>query len=74
MSSGLPTVDPLTSEARCHDESMYDEILYEVNDPVAVITLNRPDSLNAWTDAMGGEITDAIDSAPRRTSRSSASW
>ena len=39
---------------------MYDEILYEVNDPVAVITLNRPDSLNAWTDAMGGEITDAI--------------
>jgi enoyl-CoA hydratase/carnithine racemase len=42
---------------------MYDEILYEVNDPVAVITLNRPDSLNAWTDAMGGEITDAIQRA-----------
>ncbi len=42
---------------------MYDEILYEVNDPVAVITLNRPDSLNAWTDTMGGEITDAMQRA-----------
>ena len=42
---------------------MYDEILYEVDDPVAVITLNRPDSLNAWTDAMGGEITDAMQRA-----------
>ena len=42
---------------------MYDEILYEVDDPVAVITLNRPDALNAWTDAMGGEITDAIQRA-----------
>ncbi len=42
---------------------MYDEILYEVDDPVAVITLNRPEALNAWTDAMGGEITDAIQRA-----------
>ena len=42
---------------------MYDEILYEVNDPVAVITLNRPDALNAWTDTMGGEITDAMQRA-----------
>jgi enoyl-CoA hydratase/carnithine racemase len=42
---------------------MYDEILYEVNDPVAVITLNRPEALNAWTDAMGGEITHAIQRA-----------
>ncbi|MET0911128.1 MAG: enoyl-CoA hydratase-related protein [Ilumatobacteraceae bacterium] len=42
---------------------MYDEILYEVDDPVAVITLNRPESLNAWTDTMGGEITDAMQRA-----------
>ncbi len=42
---------------------MYDEILYEVDDPVAVITLNRPEALNAWTDAMGGEITDAMQRA-----------
>ena len=52
---------------------MYDEILYEVDDPVAVITLNRPDSLNAWTDAMGGEITDAMQRARGRASRSWAS-
>jgi enoyl-CoA hydratase/carnithine racemase len=42
---------------------MYDEILYEVNDPVAVITLNRPEALNAGTDAMCGEITHAIQRA-----------
>ena len=47
----------------CHHESMYDEILYEVDDPVAVITLNRPDSLNAWTHVMGGEVTDAMQRA-----------
>ncbi len=39
---------------------MYSEILYEVTDPVAVITLNRPASMNAWTDTMDGEIKDAL--------------
>jgi enoyl-CoA hydratase/carnithine racemase len=39
---------------------VYDEILYDVDDPVAVITLNRPASLNAWTNAMDGEISDAL--------------
>jgi len=42
---------------------VYDEILYEVDDPVATITLNRPDSLNAWTGAMDGEIRDAVERA-----------
>jgi enoyl-CoA hydratase/carnithine racemase len=35
---------------------VYDEILYEVSDPVATITLNRPDSLNGWTDRMVGIV------------------
>jgi enoyl-CoA hydratase/carnithine racemase len=39
---------------------MYQEILYEVNDPVATITLNRPASLNAWTSRMDAEVRDAV--------------
>jgi enoyl-CoA hydratase/carnithine racemase len=39
---------------------MYDEILYDVTDPVATITLNRPAQMNAWTGTMDREIRDAI--------------
>jgi enoyl-CoA hydratase/carnithine racemase len=39
---------------------VYDDIIYDVDDPVATITLNRPDALNAWTDRMDGEIRDAV--------------
>ncbi len=39
---------------------MYEDILYEVDDPVATITLNRPDKLNAWTNRMDHEIQDAL--------------
>lgn len=42
---------------------MYDEILYEVDDPVATITLNRPAALNAWTNTMDAEIRDALQRA-----------
>ncbi|MBA3288541.1 MAG: enoyl-CoA hydratase/isomerase family protein [Acidimicrobiia bacterium] len=38
----------------------YEQILFEVDDPVATITLNRPDSLNAWTDIMAEEVRDAV--------------
>jgi enoyl-CoA hydratase/carnithine racemase len=44
--------------------STYEDILYEVKDRVAVITLNRPDKLNAWTPAMQASVKRAvIDSA-----------
>jgi len=43
----------------------YEQILYEVDDPVATITLNRPDVLNAWTDRMGFEVRHAISQAER---------
>ncbi len=33
----------------------YQEILYEVDDRVATITLNRPESLNAFTSVMLSE-------------------
>jgi enoyl-CoA hydratase/carnithine racemase len=38
----------------------YEQITYEVDDPVAVITLNRPEQLNAWTQTMANEVRDAI--------------
>lgn len=41
-------------------DTSYQNILYEVTDPVAVITLNRPDHLNAWTGAMDAEVSDAM--------------
>jgi enoyl-CoA hydratase/carnithine racemase len=42
---------------------MYEEILYEVSDPMATITLNRPHALNAWTERMGAEIKHAVATA-----------
>ena len=42
---------------------VYEDIIYEVDDPVATITLNRPDSLNAWSGNMDGEIRDALSRA-----------
>lgn len=39
---------------------MYQEIRYEVSDPVATVTLDRPAQLNAWTDRMGAELRHAL--------------
>jgi enoyl-CoA hydratase/carnithine racemase len=39
---------------------MYEQITYEVDDPVATITLSRPESMNAWTNTMDREVRDAI--------------
>jgi len=39
---------------------VYQEILYEVADPIATITLNRPDRLNAMTNRMTDELKHAI--------------
>jgi len=41
----------------------FEQILYEVEDRVAIITLNRPDMLNAWTPVMMQNILDALDMA-----------
>ena len=38
----------------------YNQIAYEVRGEVAVITLNRPERLNAWTPTMAEEQVDAI--------------
>ena len=39
---------------------VYEDIRYEVDDPVAIITLNRPQALNAWTETMDVEVRDAL--------------
>jgi 2-(1,2-epoxy-1,2-dihydrophenyl)acetyl-CoA isomerase len=41
--------------------STYQYILFEQRDRVGIITLNRPDRLNAWTYDMDAEIHDAIE-------------
>ena len=38
----------------------YEQITFEVDDPVAIITLNRPEQLNAWTQTMANEVRDAV--------------
>jgi len=38
----------------------YEEILYDVSDGVAVVTLNRPQKLNAMTARMGAELADSM--------------
>lgn len=43
----------------------YEDILYAVKDRVAVITLNRPDKLNAWTAPMQASIKRAVVAASK---------
>lgn len=40
-----------------------DVVLYETADDIAIITLNRPDRLNAWTGPLGTAYFDALDRA-----------
>jgi enoyl-CoA hydratase/carnithine racemase len=42
-------------------EQSYKYILFEQRGRVGLITLNRPDRLNAWTYDMGDEVNDAIE-------------
>ena len=53
--SDPPTIDPPTVD---------DVVLYEVREPgIALITLNRPQRLNAWTAAMGVRYFALLDEA-----------
>lgn len=44
---------------------MYKEIIYDVADPVATITMNRPDRLNAFTTRMLAELRHALAEAEK---------
>ncbi|MEM7346683.1 MAG: enoyl-CoA hydratase-related protein, partial [Chloroflexota bacterium] len=43
----------------------YEEILYEVDEGIATITLNRPEKLNALTDLTQAEVRHALDASER---------
>ncbi len=38
----------------------YEQILFEVQDGVALITFNRPEQMNTWTAIMASEMSDAM--------------
>ena len=52
----------MNHEVYTHDVP-YEQIAYEVSNQVATVTLNRPDKLNAWTETMEKEVTEAIRAA-----------
>ena len=39
----------------------YDNILFDISDGIATLTLNRPDKLNSFTAAMHGEVRSALE-------------
>jgi enoyl-CoA hydratase/carnithine racemase len=44
---------------------MYEQIIYDVEDPIATIRFNRPAQLNAFTNRMGDELKHALAEAER---------
>lgn len=44
---------------------MYEHILYQATDGVALITLNRPDNFNAFVETMNGELANAVKQAAK---------
>ena len=43
----------------------YEHILYDVNEKIATITLNRPDRMNAWTPIMERDVRHAMETAAK---------
>jgi enoyl-CoA hydratase/carnithine racemase len=44
---------------------MYQQIAYEVEAPIATLTLSRPERRNAWTARMGQEVQQALVAAEK---------
>ena len=39
---------------------LFEQIQFDVQDGVALVTLNRPDQMNTWTPVMARELSDAM--------------
>src|SRR3712207_7650571 len=50
----------------------FEHIAYDVDGPIATITLDRPERLNAFTEQMRGELIDALDRKSTRLNSSHA--
>src|SRR4029079_11394460 len=57
-------MEPAASTPGQRSAEVFEHIGYEVEAPVATITLNRPAQLNAWTAIMGREVREAVRLAP----------
>jgi 2-(1,2-epoxy-1,2-dihydrophenyl)acetyl-CoA isomerase len=56
-----PGHGPTNTDTKADSATMpYDNIIFEIHDGVATLTLNRPQSLNSFTAAMHAEIRDAL--------------
>ncbi len=53
---------------------MYEQILFQIEDGVATLTLNRPERLNAYTPQMGEELVDAFGRARDDASVRAVVW
>ena len=41
----------------------YEQILYELSDTTAVVTINRPDKMNTWNAGVASELSQALGQA-----------
>jgi enoyl-CoA hydratase/carnithine racemase len=46
-------------------EMTFEQIQYETKNHIAIITLNRPEKLNAWTYVIARELREALHKAER---------
>jgi 2-ketocyclohexanecarboxyl-CoA hydrolase len=47
-------------ESMSLSETLYEDVLYEVKDAIATITVNRPKAMNAYRTRTYSEVTDAL--------------
>jgi 2-(1,2-epoxy-1,2-dihydrophenyl)acetyl-CoA isomerase len=60
--TGLPDANAVSVHSKTQEPTMTEQtILYEARGAVALVTLNRPQSLNSFTRAMHGELWSALD-------------